>query len=253
MTAMRTGSASTRRPLLRPLTQLRPGYRCPQHGGPHGLAQDLILLGWLARRGIRFDLITDHDVDREGVEALAGHRVLITGAHPEYASAALLDAIDAHLERGGSLAYLGGNGLNGPISVDPHRPHVIELRRSETQGLAVAGAPGRASPRLRGLRRRLAPPRPARAPDARRRAVRIRRRGGGRLSADGRPPADPAGAVVFAGLDPEAPIGAAGVVLGGAAGFEVDAYDPRLGSPPEAMVLASAARRRRATSAGPTT
>src|SRR5690606_31047712 len=27
--------------ILRPLTQLRPGYRSPQHGGPHGLAQDL--------------------------------------------------------------------------------------------------------------------------------------------------------------------------------------------------------------------
>ena len=37
--------------LLRPLTQLRPGYRCPQHGGPHGLAQDLILLGLLGATG----------------------------------------------------------------------------------------------------------------------------------------------------------------------------------------------------------
>ena len=35
--------------LLRPLTQLRPGYRCSQHGGPHGLAQDLILIDWLRR------------------------------------------------------------------------------------------------------------------------------------------------------------------------------------------------------------
>ncbi len=33
--------------LLRPLTQLRPDYACAQHGGPHGLAQDLILLDWL--------------------------------------------------------------------------------------------------------------------------------------------------------------------------------------------------------------
>ena len=39
--------------LLRPLTQLRPGYRCPQHGGPHGLAQDLILIGWLRAEGHR--------------------------------------------------------------------------------------------------------------------------------------------------------------------------------------------------------
>ena len=95
--------------LLRPLTQLRPGYRCSQHGGPHGLAQDLILTSWLARRGIEFDLLTDHDLHREGAAALAGHRTLITGAHPEYASAALLDAIDGHLEAGGSLASKARN------------------------------------------------------------------------------------------------------------------------------------------------
>ena len=52
--------------LLRPLTQLRPGYRCSQHGGPHGLAQDLILLDWLRRRGIDFDVVTDHDLARRG-------------------------------------------------------------------------------------------------------------------------------------------------------------------------------------------
>ena len=170
----------------RPLTQLRPGYRCAQHGGPHGIAQDLILIGWLARRGIPFDLITDHDVDREGAAALAGSRVVVTGAHPEYASATLLDAIDAHLEGGGSLAYLGGNGLNGPVSVDPQRPHVIELRRSETQGLAWQALPGEHHHASGRLRRRLAATRPARAPDARGRAVRIRKRAGGRLSAPGR-------------------------------------------------------------------
>ena len=58
---------------------------------------------------------------------------MITGAHPEYASAALLDALDSHLEAGGNLAYLGGNGLNGSVSVDPGRPHVIELRRCGTR------------------------------------------------------------------------------------------------------------------------
>ena len=73
--------------LLRPLTQLRPGYRCPQHGGPHGLAQDLILLGWLARRGHRRSTCSPTTTcTREGAAALAGHRTVITGAHPEYAT-----------------------------------------------------------------------------------------------------------------------------------------------------------------------
>ena len=72
--------------LRRPLTQLRPAYRCAQHGGPHGLAQDLILLGFLERNGIEVDHVTDHDLDADGAAALAGHRTVITGAHPEYAS-----------------------------------------------------------------------------------------------------------------------------------------------------------------------
>lgn len=226
--------------IRRPLTQLRPGYRCPQHGGPHGLAQDLILLGWLERVGIEFDLVTDHDLDREGVAALAGNRLLVTGAHPEYASAPLLDAIDAHLEGGGSLAYLGGNGLNGPVSVDPHRPHVLELRRSETQGLAWQALPGEhhhASGAYGGDWRRRGRPE--------HRTLGVGLCGFGDAPAVGYrridpAPGDPAGAIVFAGLNPGAPIDAAGAVQGGPAGFEVDAYDPRLGSPPEGVVLATA-------------
>ena len=67
---------------------------------------------------------------------------MITGAHPEYATAELLDALEAHVDGGGALAYLGGNGLNGRVSVDPERPHVLELRRNETQGLAWQALPG---------------------------------------------------------------------------------------------------------------
>jgi N,N-dimethylformamidase len=224
--------------LLRPLTQLRPGYRCSQHGGPHGLAQDLILIGWLRRRGIAVDLLTDHDVHREGAAALAGHRTLITGAHPEYASAALLDAIDQHLEAGGSLAYLGGNGLNGSVSVDPARPHVIELRRCETQTLMWQALPGEhhhASGEYGGDWRRRA------RPEHRTLGVGLRAFGEGPAAAYARSESnDPAAAIAFDGIDPRAEIGAAGEVLGGAAGYEVDGYDPRLGSPAEAVVLATA-------------
>ena len=227
--------ASTRRPL----TQLRPGYRCPQHGGPHGLAQDLILLAFLERRGLAADLLTDHDLHAEGAAALAGHRTVITGGHPEYATAELLDALEAHVEGGGGLAYLGGNGLNGRVSVDPDRPHVLELRRNETQGLAWQALPGEHHHATTG----------AYGGDWRRQGRPEHRFLGVGLSAFGEAPAasyervadaDAAAAVVFAGLDPDAPIGHEGAILGGAAGFEVDNHDPVLGSPADAAVLASA-------------
>ncbi len=225
--------------LLRPLTQLRPGYRCPQHGGPHGLAQDLVLLGFLERRGIAYEVLTDHDLHAEGPAALTGRRTVVTGAHPEYATLELVEALEAHVADGGSLAYLGGNGLNGRVSIDPERPHVAELRRNETQGLAWQALPGEHHHAATG----------AYGGDWRRQGHPEHAFLGVGLSAFGEARAasyeradvdDPAAAIVFDGIGPGAAIGAPGAVLGGAAGFEVDNHDPLLGSPADAVVLASA-------------
>jgi N,N-dimethylformamidase beta subunit-like, C-terminal/Concanavalin A-like lectin/glucanases superfamily len=224
--------------LRRPLTQLRPDYRCPQHGGPHGLAQDLILVDWLRRRGVAIEVLTDHDLHAEGSAALDDARVLITGAHPEYASGSVLDVIDAHLQRGGSLAYLGGNGLNGSISVDRARPHVIELRRTETQGFvwqAGAGEHHHASGEHGGDWRRRG------RPEHRTLGVGLAGFGPGPATAYERTPTgDPAAPVVFEGMEPHVRIGADGAVVGGAAGYEIDSCDPKLGSPADTVVLASA-------------
>ncbi len=227
--------------LLRPLTQLRPGYRCAQHGGPHGLAQDLLLLGFLERAGSRPTSLTDHDLDAEGAAALAGNRTVITGAHPEYASERMLDALEAHVRGGGHLAYLGGNGLNGCISVDPERRHVIELRRNDTQGLAWQALPGEHHHASTG----------AYGGDWRRHDRPEHRLLGVGLAAFGDGPAgdyervltadDPVARIVFAGLDPGEKIGHPGAVLGGAAGYEVDSFEPRLGSPGDTVRLATAA------------
>jgi len=233
------GSGVYEASILRPMTQLRPGYRCPQHGGPHGLAQDLILLRFLERRGIDVDLLTDHDLHEEGVAALAGHRAVVTGAHPEYATAELVEALETFVDDGGGLAYLGGNGLNGRVSVDPYRPHVLEVRRTETLGLVWQALPGEHHHASTG----------AYGGDWRRQGHPEHRFLGVGLSAFGSGGAtsyrrtgavDPGAERVFAGTDAEAPIGHGGAVLGGAAGFEVDNYDPLLGSPEDATLLASA-------------
>ena len=185
-----------------------------------------------------FDVVTDHDLHHEGAATLAGSRTVITGAHPEYASAALLDALDSHLEGGGCLAYLGGNGLDGSVSVDQVRPHAIELRRCETQGLMWQAPPGEhhhASGEYGGDWRRRG------RPEHRTLGVGLRAFGDApaiayaRLQAD-----DPAAGIAFDGLEPGTDIDADGAVLGGPAGYEVDGFDPRLGSPADAVVLATA-------------
>jgi N,N-dimethylformamidase len=50
---------------------------------------------------------------------------------------------------------------------------------------------------------------------------------------------DPRAAWIFDGVDTQS-IGAYGSVLGGAGGFEIDRADPALGTPPHALVLATA-------------
>ena len=65
------------------------------------------LLGWLEREGLEYDLYAETQLD------LDAYRVLVISTHPEYWSRAMYDSVKAWVfERGGRLAYLGGNGLD---------------------------------------------------------------------------------------------------------------------------------------------
>ena len=51
----------------------------------------------------------------------------------------MLDALEAYLDGGGRLMYLGGNGFYWVTAVDAARPHVVEVRRGQ-RGHAAPGA-----------------------------------------------------------------------------------------------------------------
>src|SRR5439155_21916188 len=51
---------------------------------------------------------------------------------------------------------------------------------------------------------------------------------------------DPRASWIFDGIGPQEPIGDFGLVMGGACGFELDRADAALGTPPHALILASA-------------
>lgn len=53
---------------------------------------------------------------------------LITCSHPEYYSSKMLDAIDAHLDRGGRLMYLVGNGFFWNTPFHQELPGAVECR-----------------------------------------------------------------------------------------------------------------------------
>ncbi len=222
---------------LKPMPTLREDYIYPLCGSPHNLPVDLHLLRFLHRNGIAFDLMTDHDLHARGVTALAGYRGVLTGSHPEYVSLEMDQHLRTFLAAGGSLAYLGGNGFAGTVAF---QDDLMELRRSplepsrtwdgpvSEQHLALTNQPG-------GY---------------------LRDHGKGEFSLIG-------GAISLMGFDAGRPFkrtqesyahsvawlfdgvqsdvfGTDGIVLNGAASYEVDATNVRMGTSPDTVVIARA-------------
>ena len=232
--------ASQRRPVL---TQ-RSGYMSYLDEAGSGLRHypgDTHLIDWLEKKGYEFDLVTDHDLHREGYDLISSYRVVLTGSHPEYHTANTLDALQRHLDEGGRLMYLGGNGFYWRVAVNESVPDAVEIRRGEGGIRAWAAEPGEYYNALDGeygglWRRNDRPP---------------QKLAGVGFSAQGQfvgsyyvrgPGADdPRTAWIFDGV-PDRILGDFGLSGGGAAGFELDRVDYRLGSPPNTLVLATSER-----------
>lgn len=233
------GSGRCYSSLRRPLFSFRPEWRSAVQQAPRHLSADLFLTGWLDAMGQEHDVITDGALHDAGAELLAPYEVLVTGSHPEYVSAPMLTAIEAFLERGGRLMYMGGNGFYWVTSVDPERPHVIEVRRGNSATRTWDSPPGETHHSTTGEPGGLWRYR-GRAPN-RLLGIGMASQGwdekapGYERTEAGR---DPSLAWIFDGLESDR-FGEDGLVMGGAAGDEIDRCDPRLGSPPNSRVVAT--------------
>jgi len=229
---------------LRPVVNMQPKHIGHLGGASSNVWQfnaDTHILDWLEQLDQSFDVITDEELDVEGVEVLRDYNVVITGTHPEYYSVAMLDSLQGYLDSGGRLMYLGGNGFYWRVSFHPTLPGVIECRKSEDGIRAFAPLPGEFyasfTGEYTGLWRRN-----GRAPNE---LVGI-----GMVSQGfdysspynmERASRDPRAAFIFEGVEGPV-IGDYGLSGGGAAGLELDATDHSLGTPPHALVLASSER-----------
>lgn len=226
--------------LRRPILTLRPGFLTfndPKGSGLRHFSADSHLTDWLEATGQAFDVITDHDLHREGAALLAGYRCVLTSSHPEYHTKETLDALGGYVGQGGRLCYLGGNGFYWRIATSETIPDALEVRHAEGGIRAWDAAPGEAYHQLDGayggLWRRLGRPPQMLA------GVGFSSQGLFEGSFYRRLPAstDPGFAWIFDGVDGEV-IGDFGLSGGGAAGFELDRADRRLGTPPNAVILA---------------
>ena len=226
---------------LRPLLNQRSGflsYVDERGSGLRHYPADTHLFDWLEECGYRYDVVTDEDLHRDGHDLIAGYQAVLTTSHPEYHTARTLDALEQFLGGGGRLMYLGGNGFYWRVALHDDVPGAVEIRRAEGGIRAWAAEPGEYYNAFDGQygglwRRNDRPPQ---------RLAGVGFSGQGQFvgsyyvreeGAD-----DPRAAWIFDGV-PDRILGDFGLSGGGAAGFELDRVDHRLGSPPNTLVLAT--------------
>jgi N,N-dimethylformamidase len=230
----RDGSGSCFSSAKRPILNMRPKRRIWNFNA------DLHIIDWLEASGIAYDVITDDALHEEGIGLLSPYRCIMTGSHPEYHSTRMLDAIERWLGGGGRLIYMGGNGFYWKVATHDAHLGIIEVRRGEAGTRCFEMPPGERHNQFDG-------------------------EFGGLWRSNGRAPQrlvgvgfvaegfdschwyersdgsfDERAAFIFAGIGARERIGDFGV-LGGAAGLELDATDPALGTPGHALVLARSA------------
>ena len=123
------GSGVTYGSRLRPILNMRPKFRYRTMGCPARFPADLYLVDWLDHQGFDVDYLTDHDLHAEGADLLRPYAVVLSSGHHEYWTGAMLDGLERYLGQGGRFMYLSGNGLFGVTTLDPQKPHRVELRR----------------------------------------------------------------------------------------------------------------------------
>ena len=236
------GSGITLSSRLRPVMTMRPHYLTyfdANGSGMRHFSADCHLTDWLRVKGFSFDVLTDEDLDRDGLNALSGYDVVLTGTHPEYHTRQTLEALISYREGGGKLMYLGGNGFYWKIGRNPNEPHMIEICRAEGGMRVWASQAGEYYNQLDGEYGGL----------WRRNGIAPQRVAGVGFTAEGafegtyyvrtKESLETDLAFLFDGIPNDQRIGDFGLSGGGAAGFEIDQAAADLGTPDFVRVVAT--------------
>jgi N,N-dimethylformamidase len=223
---------------LRPVINMRPKYRMSSMNITWQFPADLSISAWIRNQGYDCDYITDEDLDREGLEAIAPYNCVITGTHPEYVSERMLDAQEDFVAEGGRLIYMGGNGYYWVVGFADDNPACMEVRKLDSGMRAWAAKPGEHYLQTTGEKSGLWRNR-GRAPQ---------KLTGVGFIGEGFETASPYRKMPDAwhrtvswitdGVEGEI-IGDQGLAYGAAGGIELDRYDLSLGTPPHTKIVAA--------------
>ena len=226
---------------LRPILSIRPKILSSWGNSPRHFAADIYMAYFMEQKGHKYDVITDEDLNAEGVALLKPYKVIVSGSHPEYWTTPMMEALETYQNSGGRFMYMGGNGFYWVTSLDSEQKHTVEVRRwGGTQGWEAE--PGEyyhsTTGELGGLWRFR-----GRAPQ-KMVGIGFASQGPGPNLSYVRQTSsfDPRAAFIFEGVGPNERIGDhPSLVRGyGAAGDEVDRFDQQVGTPSHALLLATA-------------
>ena len=111
-------SGAARTSFLRPMPVAAPDR------DTHLTRGELWVLGWLEGQGHSPDVLTDVDFHDDGCDP-GQYPLLVVGTHPEYWTPQMYDRLASYLDAGGSLAYLGGNGVFETGEYDDDRTAMV--------------------------------------------------------------------------------------------------------------------------------
>ncbi len=223
---------------LRPILNMRPKYLHVLSPSLWQFNADLHLVDWLHEMGYDCDILTDEDVQREGVSLLKQYPIVLTGHHPEYVSEQQMQAYLDYQQQGGRFMYLAANGFYWICQPHPENPNIVEVRKGDNGTRAWTVTPGEYCNAFDGKHGGL---------------WRVRGRVMSKIlgvtftsfgltysSYYRRAPDSelPECKWMFKGIGRDEPIGNFGLVGDGAAGLELDRYDLELGTPHRAFLLA---------------
>ncbi|RJF76321.1 N,N-dimethylformamidase beta subunit family domain-containing protein [Rhodopseudomonas palustris] len=222
----------------RPVINMRPKYRISSMDITWQYPADLSVIAWLEHMQYDYDVLTDEDLDREGVAALAPYPCVLSGTHPEYYSERMMDATEDYIEGGGRYIYLGANGYYCNVAFRDDEPWVLECRKLGDGWKAWEARPGEHYMATTGQKG--GPWKCLGRPPQKIMGVGFVSEGFGTSAPFERMPDsyEPSLAWITEGIEGEL-IGGFGLSYGGAAGIELDKYDLSLGTPPNTKVIAS--------------
>jgi len=79
---------------------------------------DARFIAWLEREGRAVDYCTDVDLHSDGEQLLAPYPLLVSAGHDEYWTDAMRSAVEQYVDRGGNVAFFGGNTCWWRVELD---------------------------------------------------------------------------------------------------------------------------------------